>query len=584
MEKIDRFRDKPSSIEKDSVLAHNYNFLAEAYSGGKDTLARLYIDSLEYLAKDSRWSKAKGLYLRAYGKYYDRRGEFEKALDYYSRAMDAFQAAGDKSDYLVYTGILKGFVLSNNGLWQECLETLREIQPVAETLKNKNLLAYIYDYYGDYHFYSAFGVMDYEEALEYYKRVEQLLPEITLDQIKADNAHGLAGCYLRLGDTAKALEYKEKALELARESGNHSVIFAVYGDLADVYEERGEYDEAIAHRELSLEYARQTDWIEMVSRAQRNIAITYKKAGDYKNALKHFEELQVIEDSISRFKVQTHYNELEARYESDRKDLEIQKLKASNLVLSRNVLIFFLACGICFLLYYRAVNKKLRRQNIALASKNREIQAALTEGQNLERKRMAVDLHDNINAKIAATKWMLETLQENQSTEQEKAFVGRLVASISDIYEDVRLMSHNLVPKDIEVLSLKEITHQLISRLNQTQKIQFDLKVTGECPNLDESTKYHTYSILLELLQNVIRHSEGTESTVRMDCNREEDRLIIEVSDNGRGFDADQISQGTGLNNIRSRTASINGEMEIAEMNGEGSRITVKIPFHKVVS
>lgn len=64
--KIKRIHSAPASIGKDSMLAFQYNYLAEAYSGQKDSLAALYIDSLTFLKAHSLWPKTEGMLLRAW--------------------------------------------------------------------------------------------------------------------------------------------------------------------------------------------------------------------------------------------------------------------------------------------------------------------------------------------------------------------------------------------------------------------------------------------------------------------------------------------------------------------------------------
>ena len=570
-------RWKPSA-ERDSALAFGYNYMAEAYSGQRDSLALLYIDSLKQLIRSPyRWNKTEGLFYRAQGKYHDRRGEFEGALENYSMAIESFEKNGDQSELLAYTYILKAFVLNNNGLKEACRETLEQIRPLAEKLPNKNYLAWILDAYGDHYFYSSFGQVDYPKALEYYLQVESILPQVTNMMIKADNAHGLAGCYIRLGDEEKTMYYRNLALDIAREHELHSVIFAVYGDMADVYEDKGNYTEAIRYRLLGLEYAKQTKWIEMEARAHSSVANTYKEAGDYKNAMLHFEILKKIEDSLSRFDVQARYNELEARYESGKKDLQIQHLKARILGMGIYVLLAFLAGGILFLLYYQKTNKKLVRQNTDLASKNLEIQMALTEGQNIERKRMAIELHDNINAKIAAAKWVLETINTPDKPDEEQNVINRLVDTMSDIYEDVRYISHNLVPRDIETKSLSTIISQLVENLNHNQKITFSFDIRGTEPNMDISLKLHLYAMIMELINNVIRHAECKNASVQLAF--EPHNFTLTIRDDGKGFDPAMMHSGTGLKNLTSRISSVKGKLNIYPNAGSGSVIQIEIPI-----
>jgi len=568
------------SLQKDSALSFCYNYLAEAYSGQQDSLARLYIDSLEQLSVKTTWTKTQGLLLRAKGKYHDRRGEFEQALDAYSQAIDFFKTRHDQSDFIAYTYILKAFVLNNNGLQEACAQTLEEIRPLASRLPNKNYLAWIIDFYGDQNFYSAYGKQDYRKAIEYYLEVEKLLPDVKNNMIKADNAHGLAGCYLRLGDEQKAIEYRNKALEVAGKYNLHSVIFAVYGDMADVYEERGDFEKATEYRLLGLEYAKKTGWIEMEARAHRSAAYTYKNAGQFEKALEHFEQLEAIEDSLDRFEVQSRYHELEAKYELGKKDLRIEQLRARNLRMWLYVLGVVLTGGLLFIIYYKRTNKRLVVQNVALMNKNLEIQRALTEGQNIERKRMAIELHDNINAKIAATKWILETINTPDKPMEEQTVINRLVESLSDIYDDVRFISHNLVPKDIESKNLEELIRQLADNLNQNQKIHFTFTAKGKDPGILNDIKIHAYAVVMELVNNIIRHSGCHHASIALSFTN--DDLIIHVEDDGKGFDPGQNGQGTGLKNLESRISGVHGKINIASEVNKGVKISISMPFRQV--
>lgn len=566
----------PRSVDKDSVIIHNLCLLAETLAGREDSTARAYLERVDRIRSETQWSKADGLYFRALGTYHDRRGEYQEALDAYSSSIDAFNEVNDKSEYISYAYIRKAFVLSNNGLFEEGKTYLKEIEPVTRQLGNKDCLAFILDAYGDYLFYSYFGQQDYAKALEYYKQVEEILPEVQRAQIKADNAHCLAGCYLRLDEESLAFEYIDKALEIATDEDIPSVIFAVYGDLADYYEEQGDFASAIPYRKQSLDYAKKVHWIEMESRGEKNLAYTYKAAGDFVNALAHFERWKIIEDSVSRFSVQQRYAELETKYESGKKDLEIEQLKGENLRLWRNVLIFGLIAVIGFVIYSIRINARLKRQNGELQRKNDEIQRALAEGRNLERQRMALELHDNINAKIAATKWMIESLDDGTKPEPERRLIQSLVNQITEIYEDVRFISHNLVPKEIEDKSLAEILHDFVYNLNQNLRIQFELNISERLPALSNSHKLQAYSMIMELVNNVLKHSGSSKAWIDVDYSDE--RLKFRVRDDGKGFDPEANSNGTGLQNVLSRLESLDGTMRV-ENNAEfGADIIIEIP------
>ncbi|RLD19359.1 MAG: hypothetical protein DRI69_08560, partial [Bacteroidetes bacterium] len=389
LEDISKVIDNPQSIERDSILIYNYYFLSEKYRGRDEDTTKEYISRIDAFRGQTEWPKVEGLYYRAVGRLFDQQGRFPDALDAYSHAIEAFEAVGDQTQYICYVYIYKAFVLLNTGLYKECEAQLKIIEPVAEKLENKDCLAYILDAYGDLNYYPAFGRMDYEKALEYYLEVEKLLPYVTRKRFVADNANGLAGVYLRLGMEERATYYRDIALKEAEKHGFRYVTFAVYSDLADAYVEAGNFEDAIRYRLLARDYVSEDGWILMESRAENNLAWTYKLAGDYQNALAHFERFWEIEDSLSRFQVQQRYAELQTKYESGKKDLEIQNLKADKLRWLRNLLFGLLFFGVAFVIYNIRMNDKLINQNAELQSKNDEISAALMQGRNIERKRMA---------------------------------------------------------------------------------------------------------------------------------------------------------------------------------------------------
>lgn len=201
---------------------------------------------------------------------------------------------------------------------------------------------------------------------------------------------------------------------------------------------------------------------------------------------------------------------------------------------------------------------------------------ALTEGQNIERKRMAIELHDNINAKIAAAKWILETINTPDKSNEEQDVINRLVDTMSDIYEDVRFISHNLVPKDIENKNLGEIFSQLIENLNHNQKIRFTCSLYGTDPGMNNPLKLQCYAMTMELINNIIRHSGCHNATITLHFAN--DQLMLRAEDDGIGFDPDTIKTGTGLKNLASRILSVNGNMKIA--NGKTRALRLLYLFH----
>ncbi len=570
---------KPS-FERDTLLVANLDLLTERLCNQNDPKAAAYLDSLRQLTERVAWPKGKGLYLRALGKSYDVKGRYTEAFNAYTKAIKVLEKAGGDLYDLTYTYVLAAFVLNNNGMPERCIQYLEKARPLAEKNENTNNLCWILDYFGDYNYYDSFGVKNYRKALGYYKQVEALLPRATSPNLKADNPHGLANVYYKLGNETLANDYRDKALDLARQYNNRVVIFAIYADLADIAEEKGDFDQAVKYRQQSLDFATGSGWREMQSRAENYLYQTYKKAGDYKKALDYLEIHRAHEDSMQRYQVQQKYDELQASYEAEKRETHIKNLENKSLVQTRNFLIILLLSGIGIMTYIGWTNRRLRVKNEQLEAKNREIGEALARGQTMERKRMASELHDNLNTKVAAVRWRLEALSGEGWKTSDQKIVSDVLEMINDVYADIRLISHNLVPEELESKGLRVAIQSLMGKLKGNDKVDFSFVFDGRDYRLSTPVEYQLFTIVLELVNNIIKHANAHHAWISLTYQAE--RAILTVIDDGVGFDSSTSkTEGVGLRNIQNRVEQLKGTWQVESMP-KHTRITVEIPFEEV--
>jgi signal transduction histidine kinase len=218
----------------------------------------------------------------------------------------------------------------------------------------------------------------------------------------------------------------------------------------------------------------------------------------------------------------------------------------------------------------------LRKKNKALSQKNKEIILARLKGQNTERKRMAGELHDNLNTKIAAVRWQLEAFQETTSPDR-KEFISKLILQLNDVYEDVRLISHNLMPETVETIGLIQAINDLVTKLNESDRVNFNLVTDLQMDENFNALSYPVYNIIFEMINNVLKHSEATNAWISISRNQLGD-LKLSVSDDGKGFDVDQMKNGYGIKSITSRIENLNGQWSIESTPGNGTKIYVEVP------
>ncbi len=567
--RLARLKTEPASRHRDTSLVLTVSLLTERLFNQNDPRAERYLDSLHRLMLALHWNKTEGLYWRARGKQNDVRGHYAAALDHYQRAIKLLTQAGGDPFELAYTHVLTAFVLQNNGLLSACRAELSRALPLARATRNTNNLCWIYDFFGDYNYYPNYGIRNYRRALYYYQQVEKLLPRATSPNLRADNPHCLANVYQQLGDTARASAYRQQALHIARQNNNRVVIFAIYADLAAWAEDHHSYPMAIHAEQQSLAFAEQSGWKEMQARAENALYKTYKKAGDPVRALQMLERYQQHEDSLGRLALQQKYDELQARYATEARQVQLKTLQNQSLGRTRNLLLLVLLVSMLLVGFIVWSNRMLRRKNRQLAGKNREVSAALERGQSLERQRVATELHDNLNTKLAALRWRLEAAGADPDT----------IGMLSDLYTDVRLIAHNLLPTELTNGGLPMALKTLTDHLNQTGRSQFTVQTQALTTPLPAHYEHELYCVALELIQNTLRHARANTTVIRLE--QRDSHLFLSVSDNGIGFGSEGGKQGSGagLLSVRHRIAGLSGRLSIASQPGSGTRVEVAIPL-----
>jgi signal transduction histidine kinase len=202
--------------------------------------------------------------------------------------------------------------------------------------------------------------------------------------------------------------------------------------------------------------------------------------------------------------------------------------------------------------------KKLQEANEELKNKNQEILNALTEGKSIERKRVAIELHDNLGSSISAIKWQLEALEPTDLSLKKYKIYLNILKMLTNVYGDIRLLSHNMLPEVLENEGLKSALEKLVRDLNSLGKIKIDL-------DLDDSIKFskqielEIYGIILELLNNTLKHANASEIQMSF-LNYENSMIEVLYFDNGIGIQG-ITNEGSGLKNIKNRLSFLNGDI-----------------------
>ena len=325
-------------------------------------------------------------------------------------------------------------------------------------------------------------------------------------------------------------------------------------------------------------------------RAEQN---NYHKAYDDLLALKS------VKDTLFSKDKQLIMQELETKYQSVKKEnmlaeQELTILEQKNKVSRQRSLIFWILItlsGIVFTLFlgiaFIQQRRKMLRNKILSLEKEKEIQnmKSLIEGEERERSRLAKELHDGVNGSLGAIKLLAGN--DTGASKNNRVKWERISGMIDQVSDEVREISHNLMPDILLRLGLQEAIHSYIRKISLTGAIDIEFQCYGNFEGVENSVQMTIYRIIQELVRNVLKHAHATECIVQL--NRHEDNISLTVEDNGDGFDVYDYSKehkvsGIGLQSIYSRVSLIGGKIDIQSTLQTGTAFLIDIPVKYSVS
>jgi len=260
---------------------------------------------------------------------------------------------------------------------------------------------------------------------------------------------------------------------------------------------------------------------------------------------------------------------------------------------SRQNLGFALVIGLGVLLmtslYAGRLEAQLRLQLERDARISRELQntaGKLMNAQEEERRTIARELHDEVGQVLTAIKVELALAQRSIETSGGSAAPLIEAQTITDgALQTVRNLAQLLHPAALDDLGLPAAIDASLRGLARRQNIRAELQQMGIAERLPRDVEVAAYRIVQEAITNVAKHARATQIQVRL--THLADRLVVEVQDNGVGFDPEneaRVKGGLGLINVRDRAARLGGTFSMLSSPGQGTRLVVELPERGVLA
>jgi two-component system, NarL family, sensor histidine kinase UhpB len=209
-----------------------------------------------------------------------------------------------------------------------------------------------------------------------------------------------------------------------------------------------------------------------------------------------------------------------------------------------------------------------------LSFQKKQLVEAILNAQEIERKTIGSELHDNINQVLTAVKLNLGlALQYKDNT----TIISKCEKNIEEVMEEIRKLSKQLIlPGNLKELGLVQSLQDMMKEILYSTGISWKIFAKGVSETLlSEEQKLTIYRIVQEQLTNILKHAEA--SSVAVTLNVTEERVQLKIVDNGKGFEAKKQRNGIGLTNIINRAGLFNGKVKINSKPGEGCSLEVEL-------
>ncbi|MEN8248005.1 MAG: PAS domain S-box protein [Bacteroidota bacterium] len=222
------------------------------------------------------------------------------------------------------------------------------------------------------------------------------------------------------------------------------------------------------------------------------------------------------------------------------------------------------------------ITEKIEYQKQLEESKRKTL-AAINEAQEVERTRIATELHDSLGQKLSAIFYALQnTLEDKKDTGKIKDIQKLVDETISE----TRSISHSIMPGALKDFGLCAALKGLVDTTNKLQDISCSFNHYDFETRPNPTIEKVVYRICQEALNNILKHSKASNAVIQLF--KSKDLLTLMIEDDGVGFNVEELdanmNKGIGLLSIKERVAFYKGILTINSSPNNGTEIIVEIP------
>ena len=602
--------DRASGIQKVNLLVQ----LSSEYNGKSVIKMKEYG---EKAIKEAREIQNKILEIKAnyaLGKNYYLNARYNKAISYLLNALKLSEQVGDSEDKIL-TIYLIGIINRDLKNYSKAYEYFNNTK--QEALKANQVTEYLLSRNEIGNLLLLEGKLD--EALQIKKQVLKEATQKKDDFVKLCCGHDIGLIYEDLGDIKQALEYYllSNKTENYRNYPREIVISNI--NISRIYSQLKDYNKSIDYANKALQIAKRYNLRKEQLDLKLSISNTYASRADYEKAFENLQEAASLRDSIFNEESIRQLNELQMKYETERKEREIEFLKRDRAAQSnlRNLLIFTLVLLILIaiiilkqFLYKRKTTKILEEKNVALEKYNLKLKESETELKEINSTKdtfFSIMSHDLLNpfSSIIGISELMKNDFYSISDEEKMHFTKQINSAAKSTHHLLEnLLSWASAQKrrikiDKTNFDLNEVINEITSLNSASAKLK-NINIITEAENKEiiSADRFMIDTVIRNLVSNAIKFTPQN-GEVKVSLKRIDGIIEIVVSDTGIGIKEEELKNIFKIDRqIKSKGTS--GETgsglglilckEFIEMNGgsininsklnKGSKVIINLPVN----
>ena len=539
-----------------------------------------------------------------------RLSKHHEALEYLDKALLLFEVLNDVEEqgnvWCYYGMIQRSF-----GNYPASIEYISKYVQIMQQVGNKGAESAGYYHLGVSYKYAG----DNETALNY------LLKALPFDNTqnnhypfaKAYTLKQIGLIYFEAEDFENALEYYQQSLAPVQQAGDKWGEAGCLDSIGFCYFKMKKYDNAIAFCSQALSISQSADDKKGQSNALFHLGNIYNELADYNKASQYGNDCLMIrraiedksgEAEILLFLAAVYIKDKSSRqpeqnvFELLSKALQLgEEIKAGGLLAKIHVAFYeankhfnHYEQALAHLEIYMGLSKKIdsdaineKIKNLTISTKaaetDKKLLQALQENQEIvevERSRLAKDLHDGMGGLLSGIKLTLNNVADNMAEKNTPLFI-KANNQLDNAIREMRRVAHNMMPEALLKFGLGEAIQDYCDGINESNVVKMKYTQIGSLQGLTQSTEIVLYRIIQELTNNALKHAMA--KNIFIQITKHLLGVTVTVEDDGKGFNTTlHEGEGQGLKNVQARIEYLKGSYDIKSEKGNGTSVNIEIP------